>query len=90
MRSIKTRAKAGREIRWQLMKVLSPGKRPRCCRCLKSYYPHLEIDHVKPIRWNRYKMNSYDRARLYVFEYVCGVELQVLCKDCNVVKGKGP
>jgi hypothetical protein len=90
MRSKKRRAKAGRDIRWQLMKVLSGGSRPACVRCGKSFFPHLEIDHVDAITWDRYTMNSYDRARYYVFEYVCGVRLQILCGDCNLKKGRGP
>lgn len=70
--------------RWDL--VLTLGG--RCANCGTKGTPKngLELDHIKPGRWEAHTIGSDQRIKVYRSELKKG-NLQVLCKSCNIEKG---
>lgn len=55
----------------------------RCCSCGTT--ERLELDHIRPIRWEPARLSSSARIAWYRAALEAG-NLQVLCRNCNALK----
>ncbi|MDB4996010.1 MAG: hypothetical protein JWM74_3442 [Myxococcaceae bacterium] len=86
------RGRTAAQIRLALViKVTKLGKVNGCGTCdkCKGEFPYvlLEIDHVDGRLYVVNKMSPFTRAKNYWKEFLAGVRMRTLCRECNARDG---
>lgn len=73
---------------YQLLIRLVGGPNPRCAWCGRDeHQTQLTLDHVEGKTWRANELRMDARVRRYRAEFLRGVPLRVLCRECNSKDG---